>query len=45
VESFYQLDEKTRMKIIRKIPLGILYRIENYKEKRLFNKYVAFTTE
>jgi hypothetical protein len=30
------------MKIIRKIPLGILYRIKNFKEKKLFNKYIDF---
>ena len=33
-EAFYELDEKTRLKLIKKIPLGILYRIHLRKTKK-----------
>ena len=32
-EAFYGVEEKSRMKLLKKIPLGILYRIRECKHK------------
>lgn len=41
MEAFYGADEEIRMKLIKKIPLGILYRIKVCKEKKENNRELS----
>lgn len=41
-EAFYGVEERSRMKLLKKIPLGIIYRIRECKNKKVENQSLIF---